>query len=87
LCCNADLPPPEVTVHSPLIAAGWTVAVLLGLYGFYCHWEANRVELAAAFQRRTARTLSSPDAPRYRTRCRLSLLASVLAAAALVTGL
>lgn len=76
-------------MQSPLIAAGWTVAVLLALYGFYCHWEANRVELAAAFRRRSdrARTLSSPDAPHYRTRSRLSLLASLLAAGALVSGL
>lgn len=77
-------------MQSPLIQAGWTVAVLLGLYGFYCHWEANRVELAAAFQRRTnrERNPSKGEAPRYRARSRWSLLAcTVLAAGAIASAL
>jgi hypothetical protein len=65
-------------MQSPLLQAGWTVAVLLGLYGFYCHWEASRAELAAAFHRRGRSGAGRPpeDAPRYRSRSRWSLLAS-----------
>ena len=77
-------------MQSPLIQVGWTVAVLFGLYGFYCHWEANRVELAAAFQRRGARERNGAgaEAPRYRARCRWSLLAcSIMAAWALASAL
>ena len=77
-------------MQSPLIQAGWTLAVLLGLYGFYCHWEANRMDLAAAFQRRAHRDSGGPatDAPRYRSRCRWSLLAcSALAAGAIAASL
>ena len=77
-------------MQSPLIQAGWTVAVFLGLYGFYCHWEAKRVELAAAFQHRGRqdRRPQGEDAPRYRVRSRWSLLAcSLLAGGALVSAL
>lgn len=77
-------------MQSPLIQAGWTFAVLLGLYAFYCHWEANRVDLAAAFQRRAHPDggRPAPEAPRYRSRCRWSLLAcSALAAGAIVSSL
>ena len=77
-------------MQSPLIQAGWTFAVLLGLYGFYCHWEANRVEVAAAFHRRGHRDAGRPptDAPRYRARCRWCLLAcSALAAGTIFSSL
>ena len=78
----------EVTVESPFIQAGWTIVVLLGLYSFYCHWEARRVELAAAFRHRTAGRPQgdSGDAPRYRARCWWSLLACTALAGGAIAG-
>lgn len=75
---------------SPLIQAGWTMVVLLGLYSFYCHWEAKRVELASAFRHRAQRAPAEPgaEAPRYRARCWWSLLAcTALAGGAIATSL
>lgn len=75
-------------MHSPYIQAGWTLAVLLGLYGFYCHWEAGRAELATAFRRRGAGGRAEPDARSYRARCRWALLGcSLLVAGAVVSAL
>jgi hypothetical protein len=77
-------------VQNPTLQAGSTIVVLLGLYAFYCHWEANRAELASAFRRRTrgGPGESGAEAPRYRARCRWSLLAcTALAASALATSL
>jgi hypothetical protein len=76
-------------MQSPFIQAGWTVAVLLGLYGFYCHWEAGRAELAAAFRRRAApRPHGSPDSIRYRTRSLWALIGSgVIAGTSILSAL
>jgi len=75
-------------MSSPLIQVQWILAVLLGLYGFYCHWEASRAELAAAFRRRSSRSDAlRPEATRYRARSRLALLGgSLLAAGAIVSA-
>lgn len=35
---------------APLLQACWAAAVTLGLYAFYCHWEAGRADLAASFR-------------------------------------
>ena len=72
----------------PLIQSGWTIVVLLGLYGFYCHWEAGRVELAAAFRHRDGAHphAVSRDAPRYRARCWWSLLACAVLAGGAIAG-
>ena len=69
-------------MQSPLLQAGWTLAVLLGLYGFYCHWEAGRVELAAAFRRRSAPRDggASADSTRYRARCLWAVVGSLVIA-------
>ena len=74
---------------SPLIQTGWTLAVLLGLYGFYCYWEAGKAELAAAFRRRSARPADhGADASRYRLHSLLALLGSgVLACGSLLSAL
>jgi hypothetical protein len=76
-------------MQSPLLQAGWSLAVLLGLYAFYCHWEAGRAELAAAFRRRAPH---HPDAgsesSRYRTRSLWALLGSgVIAGASTLSAL
>jgi hypothetical protein len=57
-----------------MLEAGCTLAVLLGLYGFLCYWEASRADLVAGARR----TAHSPDAevPSYRTRARVALAAS-----------
>jgi hypothetical protein len=77
-------------MQSPLIQAGWTLAVLLGLYGFYCHWEAGRAELVAAFRRRAPHRpdAAATDSVRYRTRCLWALLGSgVMAATSILSAL
>ena len=87
---RTDLQSPEVTMQSPLFQAGWTLAVLLGLYGFYCYWEAGRAELAAAFRQRAGSRHPSgtPDSTRYRTRCLWALLGSgVLAGSSILSAL
>ena len=70
-------------MQSTLVQAGWTLAVGLGLYGFYCHWEAGRADLAAV--RSPAHTSRGPALPleagRYRARCRWALLGCSLLAA------
>jgi hypothetical protein len=64
-------------MQMPFIEAGWTLAVLLGLYGFYCHWEAGRATLVAAFRQRTPNaTAATADATRYRSRGLWALLGS-----------
>ena len=35
---------------APLLQACWAAAVTLGLYAFYCYWEAGRADLAASFR-------------------------------------
>jgi hypothetical protein len=76
---------------SPLIQLGWTLAVLLGLYGFYCHWEAGRADLAAAFRRQAQRDGADsfrPDAPGYRARSRWALVGcAILAGGAIASAL
>lgn len=68
-------------MQSPLVQAGWTIVVLLGLYSFYCHWEARRIELAAAFrQRGTGNPPGGAEAPRYRARSWWSLVACTMIA-------
>jgi uncharacterized iron-regulated membrane protein len=59
---------------SPMLEAGCTLVVLLGLYGFLCYWEASRADLVAGARR----TANHPDgeAPSYRTRARVALAAS-----------
>jgi hypothetical protein len=72
-------------MQGSLVPAGITLAVLLGLYGFYCHWEARRVALAAAF-RRAERERGEESA--YRSRSRWALLGcSALIGTALVYAL
>jgi hypothetical protein len=75
-------------VNIPFIEAGWTMVVLLGLYGFYCYWEAGRAELAAAFRQRAAGRPQgiAGDAPRYRARCWWSLLACAVLAGGAIAG-
>lgn len=50
----------------------------LGLYGWYCHWEARRAALAAAFRRNDGNGARGALAgtPNYRARSIWSLLAS-----------
>lgn len=75
-------------MQSPLLQAGWTLAVLLGLYGFYCYWEAGRAELAAAFRRRAALRTDDGDSARYRTRSLWALVGSgAIAGTALLSAL
>jgi hypothetical protein len=59
----------------PLLEAGCTLAVLLGLYGFLCYWEAARADLVAGMRRQQV-GLVDAGAPKYRTRARLALAAS-----------
>jgi hypothetical protein len=64
-------------MQTPLLQLGCTLAVFLGLYAFYCHWEARRAAFADAFRR----VESSPtaggqaEATTYRSRSRWALLA------------
>ena len=59
---------------SPMLEAGCTLAVLFGLYGFLCYWEASRADLVAG-ARRTAH-IPDAEALSYRTRGRVALAAS-----------
>lgn len=75
-------------MHSPFIQAGWTLAVLLGLYGFYCYWEAGRAELAAAFRRRATLRPHDGDSARYRAHSLWALLGSgVIAGTSILSAL
>lgn len=77
-------------MQSSFIQAGWTLAVLFGLYGFYCYWEAGRAELVAAFRRRAPHRpgAAAPDSVRYRTRCLWALLGSgVMAGTSILSAL
>ena len=60
---------------SPLLEAACTLAVLLGLYGFLCYWEAGRADLAAGLRRRQVGAVDA-EMPRYRARARVALAAS-----------
>jgi hypothetical protein len=60
---------------SPLLEAGSTLAVLLGLYGFLCYWEAGRADLVAGMRRQQVGAADAGE-PRYRTRARVALAAS-----------
>ena len=64
-------------MHAPLLQLGWTLAVFLGLYAFYCHWEARRAAFAEAFRRvESSRTAGGQaEATTYRSRSRWALLA------------
>jgi hypothetical protein len=55
----------------PLIEAGCTAAVLLGLYAFLCYWEAARADLAGGARSRLAG--DQPGGPGYRARARFAL--------------
>ena len=76
-------------MQGPLLQLGCTLAVLLGLYGFYCHWEARRVALAEAFRRvERNRGGSTQEASAYRARSRWALLGcSALIGSALISAL
>ena len=65
-------------MQDPIVQAALSLAVFLGLYGFYCHWEAGRAELAHAFRRRGQR--GPEEGPHYRSRCRWALLGCALLA-------
>jgi hypothetical protein len=69
----------------PLLEAGCTLAVLLGLYGFLCYWEAARADLVAGVRRQQV-GLVDAGAPKYRTRARLSLAASGAIALGLIAA-
>lgn len=69
---------------SPILEAGCTLAVLLGLYGFLCYWEAARADLLAGARRQPVRAVDA-GAPRYRTRARLALAASGAIALGVIT--
>lgn len=76
-------------MEDELIQLGWTLAFLLGLYGFYCHWEAGRAELATAFRHRAGSGAGprASESRRYRARCRWALLGcAVLAVSAIVVA-
>jgi hypothetical protein len=55
----------------PLIEAGCTAAVLLGLYAFLCYWEAARADLAGAARSRLVQ--GDPGGAGYRVRARVAL--------------
>jgi hypothetical protein len=68
---------------NPLFDAGCTLAVLLGLYGFLCHWEAARADLVANVRRHRAGAVDR-EAHRYRTRARVAFAACGAIAAGLI---
>ena len=68
-----------------LLEAGCTLAVLLGLYGFLCYWEAARSDLAAGMRRQQVGVVDA-GAPRYRTRARVALAASGAIALGLIAA-
>ncbi len=59
---------------TPLLQAGLTGGVTLGLYAFYCYWEAGRADLAAGFRHQIpglpGSSHSSSDGSGYRARAR-----------------
>jgi hypothetical protein len=59
---------------APLWQTCWAAAVTLGLYAFYCYWEADRADLAASFRHLVPGLPGSPRADRagagYRARAR-----------------
>jgi hypothetical protein len=75
----------ESSMASPLFEAGCTLAVLLGLYGFLCYWEASRADLMAGVRRHQVGA-ANPEAPRYRARARVALAASGAIAIGLFTA-
>jgi hypothetical protein len=68
-------------MQHPIAQAALSLAVFLGLYGFYCHWEAGRAELAQAFRQRGR--MGGPQGLQYRARCRWALLGSALLSASI----
>jgi hypothetical protein len=68
-----------------LFEAGCTLAVLLGLYGFLCYWEAARADLVAGVRRHQVRA-EDPDAPRYRMRARVAFAACGAIAVGLIAS-
>jgi hypothetical protein len=68
---------------SPLLETACTVAVLLGLYGFLCYWEASRAELASVGRHGAVEGMGAAG---YRLRGRLSLAGSVLIALGLTAS-
>ncbi len=69
----------------PLLEAGCTLAVLLGLYGFLCYWEASRADLVAGMRRQQVGAVDA-GVPRYRTRARVALAASGVIALGLIAA-
>jgi hypothetical protein len=69
----------------PLIEVGSTAAVLLGLYAFFCYWEAARADLADGFHRPRA-PIHAPEAPTYRARARFALVGCGAIALALLAS-
>lgn len=63
-------------MQAPLLQLGCTLALLLGLYAFYCHWEARRAALAEAFRRVEGGRAGGvrAEATTYRSRSRWALL-------------
>ena len=62
---------------TPLLQASWTAAVTLGLYAFYCFWEASRADLVHSF-RHLASGRSSSGGHGYRARGWLSVAGALL---------
>jgi hypothetical protein len=52
---------------TPLLQASWAAAVTLGLYAFYCFWEAGRADLVHGF-RHLVPERSGADGHSYRAR-------------------
>jgi hypothetical protein len=44
------LDPLEGRMNTPLLQTCLVAVVTLGLYAFYCYWEAGRADLAASFR-------------------------------------
>jgi hypothetical protein len=73
----------EFTMTNPLFEAGCTLAVLLGLYGFLCHWEAARADLVANARRHQSGAVDR-EPHSYRTRARVAFAACGAIAAGLI---
>lgn len=72
-------------MSSPFLEAACTVAVLLGLYGFLCYWEASRADLASVGRHGA---VDGMGAASYRLRGRLSLAGAIMIGVALtISGL
>ncbi len=69
---------------TPVLQACLTGAVTLGLYAFYCFWEAGRADLAASFRHLVpglpGLPHSSSDGAGYRARARWAGTGAVLLA-------